>query len=71
MVKAQCLWDVTIEMNSSIDSTNILVTNLKPLYWALWSPPDIILFGLIVYLVNIKKSEKVFVVQGLTLTVAS
>ena len=36
MVKAQCLWDVAIKMNSSTDSTNMLVTNLKPLYWALW-----------------------------------
>ena len=36
MVKAQCLWDVAIKMNSSIDSTNVLVANLKPLYWAVW-----------------------------------
>ena len=36
MVKAQCLWDVAIKMNLSIDSTNVLVPNLKPLYWALW-----------------------------------
>ena len=33
MVKVQCLWDVAIKMNSSIDSTNVLVANLKPLYW--------------------------------------
>ena len=32
-VKAQCLWDVAIKMNSSIDSTNVLAANLKPLYW--------------------------------------
>ena len=32
IVKAQCLWDVAIKMNSSIDSTNVLVANLKPLY---------------------------------------
>ena len=31
-IKAQCLWDVAIKMNSSIDSTNVLVANLKPLY---------------------------------------
>ena len=31
MVKAQCLWDVAIKKNSSIDSTNVLVANLKPL----------------------------------------
>ena len=36
MVKAQYLWDVAIKMNSSIDSTNVLVANLKSLYWALW-----------------------------------
>ena len=39
MVKAQCLLDVAIKMNSSIDnSTNVLVllANLKPLYWVLW-----------------------------------
>ena len=36
MVKAQCLRDVAIKMNSSIDSTNVLVANLKPLYLALW-----------------------------------
>ena len=36
MVKAQCLWDVAIKMNSSIDSTNMLVANLKSLNWALW-----------------------------------
>ena len=36
MVKAQCLWDVAIKINSSINSTNVLVANLKPLYWALW-----------------------------------
>ena len=30
MAKAQCLWDVAINMNSSIDSTNVLVANLKP-----------------------------------------
>ena len=35
MVKAQCLWDVAIKMNSSRDSANVLVANLKPLYWAL------------------------------------
>ena len=35
MVKAQCLWDVAIKMNSSIDSTNVLVANLKPLHWGL------------------------------------
>ena len=34
MVEAQVL--VAIKMNSSIDSTNVLVANLKPLYWALW-----------------------------------
>ena len=28
MVKAQCLWNVAIKMNSSIDSTNVLVANL-------------------------------------------
>ena len=33
MIKAQCLWDVAIKMNSSIDSTNVQVANLKPLYW--------------------------------------
>ena len=37
MVRAQCLWDVAIKMNSSIDSTNILVANLKPLIRALRS----------------------------------
>ena len=31
MVKAQCLWDVAIKMNSSIESTNVLVDNLNPL----------------------------------------
>ena len=36
MVKVQCLWDVAIKMNSSIDSTNVQVANLKPLYWALY-----------------------------------
>ena len=35
MAKAQNLWDVSINMNSSIDSTNVLVANLKPIYWAL------------------------------------
>ena len=25
-----------MKMNSSIDSTNVLVAALKPLYWALW-----------------------------------
>ena len=29
-------WDVAIKMNSSIHSTNVLVGNLKPQYWALW-----------------------------------
>ena len=38
LVKAQCLWDVAIKMNSIIDSTNMLVANLKPLYWGLWPP---------------------------------
>ena len=32
---AQCLWNVAIKMNSSIDKTNVLVAILKPLYWAL------------------------------------
>ena len=32
MAKAQCLWDVAVKMNLSIDSTNVLVANLKPLY---------------------------------------
>ena len=36
MIKAQFLWDVAIKMKSIIDSTNVLVANLKPLYWALW-----------------------------------
>ena len=36
MIKAQCLWDVLIKMKSNIGSTNVLVINLKPLYWALW-----------------------------------
>ena len=36
MAKALCLWDVAIKMNSSIDNTNVLVANLKPLYWGLW-----------------------------------
>ena len=36
MVKAQCLRDLAIKMNSSIDSTNMLVAYFKPLYWALW-----------------------------------
>ena len=37
MVKAQCLWDVAVKMNLSIDSTKyVLVANLKPLYWAQW-----------------------------------
>ena len=36
MAKAQCLWDVAIKMHSSIDSTNVLVANLKPLYRELW-----------------------------------
>ena len=31
MVKAQCSWDVARKMNSSIDSTNVLVANLKAL----------------------------------------
>ena len=26
-------WDVAIKMNLSVDSTNVLVANLKPLYW--------------------------------------
>ena len=30
------MWDVVIEMNSSIGSANVLVANLKPLYWAVW-----------------------------------
>ena len=34
MIKAQCLWDVAIKMNLNIDCTNVLVANLKPLYWA-------------------------------------
>ena len=29
VIKAQYLWDVAIKMNSSIDSTNVLVANLK------------------------------------------
>ena len=29
MVKTKCLWDVAIKMNSSIDSANVLVANLK------------------------------------------
>ena len=28
------MWDVAVNMNSSIDSTNVLVANFKPLYWA-------------------------------------
>ena len=34
MVKAQCLWDVAIKMNSSTDSTNVLVpsTYAKPTF---------------------------------------
>ena len=36
MVKAQCSCDVAIKMNSSIDSTNVLVANWKLLYWAKW-----------------------------------
>ena len=36
VVKAQSLWDVAIKMNASIDSTNVLVANLKPRYWAPW-----------------------------------
>ena len=35
MVKVQYLGDVDIKMNSSVDSTNVLVASLKPL-WALW-----------------------------------
>ena len=38
MVKAQCLWDVAIKMNSSIDSTdvlNVLVANFKPLLYVM------------------------------------
>ena len=38
MAKTQCLWNVVIKMNSSIDSTNVLVVNLKPKYWALSWP---------------------------------
>ena len=38
MVKAQCLCYVAIKMNSIIDSTSVLVANLKPLYWVLWPP---------------------------------
>ena len=30
-MKAQCLWDVAIKMKASIDSTNVLVANMKPL----------------------------------------
>ena len=44
MVKVQCLWDVAIKMNWSIDRTNVLVDNLKPLYWALWPCFKIIIF---------------------------
>ena len=33
MVKEQCLWDVAIQMNSSIDSTNVQAANLKPLIY--------------------------------------
>ena len=29
MVKVQCLWDVAIKMNSSVDGTNVLVANLN------------------------------------------
>ena len=36
MIKVQCLWDEAMNINSSIDSTNVLVANLKPLYWTLW-----------------------------------
>ena len=35
MVKAQCLWEAARKMKSSTDTTNVLVANLKPLYWAL------------------------------------
>ena len=28
MVKAQCLWDKAVKMNSSIDCSNVLVANL-------------------------------------------
>ena len=31
MVKAQCLGDVAIKMNSSVDCIDVLVANLKPL----------------------------------------
>ena len=37
MVKVQCLCDVAIKINSSTDSINVLVANMKPPYWALWS----------------------------------
>ena len=32
MVEVQCMWDVAIKMNSSMDNTKLLVANLKPLY---------------------------------------
>ena len=28
------MWDVAMKMNSSMDSTNAPVANLKPLHWA-------------------------------------
>ena len=33
IIKAQCLWDLATKMNSGLDSTNVLVSNLKSLYW--------------------------------------
>ena len=32
MVNTQCLWDMAM-MNSTTDSTNVLVANLKPIYF--------------------------------------
>ena len=39
MVKEQCLLDVAIKMNSSVDCTNVLVANLKPASFAMLMRP--------------------------------
>ena len=41
MVKMQCLWDVAIKINSSIEITNVLVANLNSSLTCVCTPSNI------------------------------
>ena len=53
---------MAIKINSSIDSINVLVADLKPLYWALWPGTTVHLFSVSVQ--NEESSHKTWPLLG-------